>query len=109
MRKITEKKEFGISPQKRGTDSNLLVATPTNTEDVYKALIENIEPPKSSFFRNYVDDYVADRETLQELYSISDRTYQYWANDASLKPRINHHAVILLSLGIHPNLKVVKR
>lgn len=109
MNRVTEKKQFGISPQRRGADGELLVATATNAKEVYYALVGNVSEPSSSFFRDYKGELTASKEAVQELYGISDRTYQYWGNDDKLKPKINHHAVILLSLDSHPDLAVVSR
>lgn len=109
MQKITAKRDFDINPQKRGVDENLLVATPHSSKRVYSELVKNVKTPDSSFFTNYHRDAVASKEDIQELYGISDRTFQYWSNEEGLKPKINHHAVVLLSLDAHPDLELVRR
>ena len=109
MRKITEKKDFDINPQKRGVDENLLVATPHSSKRVYAELVSNVKPPNSEFFTKLYRNLVASKEDIQELYGISDRTFQYWSNEEDLKPKVNHHAILLLSLDAHPDLELIRR
>ncbi|MED6316494.1 MAG: hypothetical protein VYA60_04550 [Pseudomonadota bacterium] len=109
MRGITQKKDFHVLPQKRFSDAKPVIATASNGKEVYELLVQGITVPKPDFFKNYTYDFVANKETFQELFGIADRTYQYWSHDTNRGPKICHYAITLLTLDLHPNLKVEKR
>lgn len=109
MSGITQKKDFNIHPQKRNSDEKIVVATASNSKEVFNLLTSNVQIPHSDFFRNYRYDLGTDKETLKELFSISDRTYQYWSNESASKPRVNQYAIVLLTLNKHPDLRVERR
>lgn len=109
MSGVTQKKDFNIKPQKRSSDAKVVVATASNAKEVFDMLTTDIVVPNSEFFRDYEYNYVADKDTLKELFNVADRTFQYWSNDGNFSPKPNHYAVTLLTLNLHPNLRVERR
>lgn len=109
MNHVTQKKDFKIHPQKRNGEAKAVIATASNAKEVFAMLTNGIEVPEPSFFSEYEYNLVADKETLQELFHVADRTFQYWSNDSSFGPKPNHYAVTLLTLNLHPNLRVERR
>ena len=109
MSGITQKKDFKIQPQKRNSDAKAVIATASNAKEVFSMLTNGVRVPSACFFRDYEYDLVADKETFQELFNVADRTFQYWSNDDNFSPKPNHYAVTLLTLNLHPNLRVERR
>lgn len=108
MAGVTSKKDLNINPQKRSNTENIIIATASNAEDVYDLLVQGVDEPNSEFFQTNAN-HITNKDTLQELYGIAERTYQYWSYVDNRKPTINHHAIALLTLNLHPNLKVERR
>lgn len=111
MSAILKREDFGVNPQEFLGDSQFVVATADNINEVYGQLVNDLPTLTCNFFAKNKKETPIDEqmETLQSLFNVADRTYQNWRSDPSMSPKQVAVAVTLLSLDLHPTLKLESR